>query len=65
MIHTRNVLSLIMWRNVVLESLVLLPVLVLCVARARAAPVLVIARKGMLLLPLWCGALAWSLSLPR
>jgi inner membrane protein len=64
-IHTRNVLNPKMWRNFVLETLILLPVLVLLVARARTAPFKAIARKGFLILPVWCGALAWSLSLPR
>jgi inner membrane protein len=64
-IHTRNVLNPTMWRNFILETLVLLPVLVFLVARARTAPFKAIARKGVLILPLWCAALAWSLSLPR
>ena len=64
-IHTRNVLSLAMWRNFFLESLILLPVLVLLVARARATPMGEIARTGVLILPLWCGAMTWSLLLPR
>jgi inner membrane protein len=64
-IHTRNFFNPAMWRNFILETLVLLPVLILLVAHARTAPLAKIARKGALLLPLWCGALAWSLSLPR
>jgi inner membrane protein len=64
-IHTRNVLNLTMWRNFILETLVLLPVLVVLVARARTAPFKAIIGKALPVLPLWCGALVWSLSLPR
>ena len=64
-IHTRNIANLNMWRNFILESMILLPVLVILVARARTAPFKAIAFKGLPLLPLWCCALGWSLSLPR
>jgi inner membrane protein len=64
-IHTRNVFNIAMWRNFILESLVLLPLLTVLVAHARTAPFATIARKGLLVFPLWCGALAWSLALPR
>lgn len=64
-VHTRNVLSPEMWRNFLLESSVVIPVLLLLVARARRASLASLVRRGALMMPLWCGALLWSLSLPR
>jgi inner membrane protein len=64
-IHTRNVLNPTMWRNFLLETMVLMPVLVLLVARARMVPAIALLRRGALIVPAWCGALIWSLSLPR
>lgn len=64
-IHTRDIYNTSMWRNFILETLVLIPVLTLLVARARTAPFSRIVRGGWVFLPVWCGALAWSLSLPR
>lgn len=64
-IHTRNIFNVTMWRNFAIETVVLLPALTLLVARARTAPLGLIARRALLILPAWCGALAWSLSLPR
>jgi inner membrane protein len=64
-IHTRNVFNIHMWRNFILETLVLLPALLLLVARARTTPMKRFARAGLLLLPVWGVSLAWSMSLPR
>ncbi len=64
-IHTRNVFNVTMWRHFIIETVVLIPMLMLAVARARSVPVRRIARPGLMILPLWCSALAWSLSLPR
>lgn len=64
-IHTRNVLNVTMWRNFILETLVLLPFLAFLVARARTAPSKKIVRAAIPILPVWSGALACSLMLSR
>ena len=64
-VHTRNALSPEMWRNFLLESSILVPALLLLVARARSAPFKVLVRRSALIAPLWCVALLWSLTLPR
>ena len=62
-IHGRSAMNYYLWRNSILESLVLIPALLFFVARARAAPLGRIARVGVIVAPLWCLSLAWSLSL--
>jgi hypothetical protein len=62
-VHAHSLMNFALWRNSLLESLVLIPMLLFMVARAREVPVWHIARKGRFVLPLWCAALACSLSL--
>jgi len=62
-VHARSIANLALWRNSMLEVMVLFPVLLLCVARARAVPLGRIARIGRFVLPLWCLALGWSICL--
>ena len=62
-IHAHNPMNPELWRNSILESMVLIPVLLFFVARARAVPFGRIARVGIVVAPLWCLSLGWSLSL--
>lgn len=62
-IHARSIANLALWRNAILESLVLIPVLLLLVARARAVPLARIARTARFVLPIWCMSLGWTVSL--
>jgi hypothetical protein len=62
-VHARSIANLALWRNSILEALVLIPVLLLCVARARAVPLGGIVKIARFVLPLWCLSLGWSMSL--
>jgi inner membrane protein len=62
-VHARSIADLALWRNSILEAMVLMPVLLLLVARARAVPLGRIFRIGRYILPLWCLSLGWSMSL--
>jgi hypothetical protein len=62
-VHARSIANLALWRNAALELLVLVPVLLFLVARARAVPLPRIIGTGKFVLPLWCLALGCSLSL--
>jgi len=62
-VHARSIANLALWRNSILESLVLIPVLLLMVARARAVPFARIARTARFVLPVWCMSLCWTVSL--
>ncbi|MDR0777358.1 MAG: metal-dependent hydrolase [Azonexus sp.] len=54
-----------LWRNLLIESAVLLPVLTLLVALARKNPIRIIARRALFVVPVWLVFLAWSLGLRR
>jgi membrane-bound metal-dependent hydrolase YbcI (DUF457 family) len=54
-----------LWRNLLIESVVLLPVLALLVALMRKVPIRIIARRALFIVPIWLIFLAWSLGLRR
>ena len=54
-----------LWRNLLIEGLVLLPVLAAVIALGRATPWRRVWRGACWWLPLWTLGLAWSLQLPR
>ncbi|MDR2208946.1 MAG: metal-dependent hydrolase [Azoarcus sp.] len=54
-----------LWRNLLIESVVLLPVLAFLVALARKVPIRIIARRALYVVPIWLIFLAWSLGLRR
>jgi hypothetical protein len=56
-VHARSIANLALWRNSILESLLLIPVLLFLVARARAVPFEKIIRSGRFIVPLWGMAL--------
>lgn len=62
-VHARSIANPALWRNSILESLVLFPVLLFLVARARAVPLRRIFKTGKFVFPFWCLSLGWSLSL--
>lgn len=62
-VHARSIANLALWRNSILESLVLVPVLLFLVARARAVPLGRMAKTARFILPVWCLSLCWTVSL--
>ncbi|MCL2161159.1 MAG: metal-dependent hydrolase, partial [Betaproteobacteria bacterium] len=54
-----------LWRNLLIESAVLMPVLAFLVALARKVPIRIIARWALFVAPIWLLFLAWSLGLRR
>jgi inner membrane protein len=54
-----------LWRNLVIECGVLLPVLATLTALSRVTPVRSILRQAVFVLPIWIGCLIWSLGLQR
>jgi inner membrane protein len=54
-----------MWRNLLIESGVLLPVFGLLIAAARRVPIVAIVRKALLIGPIWLVFLMWSVGLKR
>ena len=54
-----------LWRNLLIEQAILLPVFALLVALARDVAWRVIARAAPWLAPVWLACLAWSLGLAR
>jgi membrane-bound metal-dependent hydrolase YbcI (DUF457 family) len=54
-----------LWRNLLIESVVLLPVLAFFVALARKVPIRTIAQRALFIVPLWLVFLACSLGLRR
>lgn len=49
-----------LWRNLLIESGVLLPAFAFLVAVARTTPVRTALSKGLILLPIWLAFLVWS-----
>lgn len=54
-----------LWRNLLIELAVLLPVLTVLVASARRTPSRLIAKWLLPIAPVWLVFVAWSASLPR
>lgn len=54
-----------LWRNLLIELGILVPLFVLLAALARGAALRVLLRNAAFVLPLWLAMLAWSASLPR
>ena len=54
-----------LWRNLLIESAILLPALALLVALARKVPIRTIARWALFVVPIWLVFLVWSLGLRR
>ena len=54
-----------LWRNLLIESAILWPVLALFVALARKVPIRSIACRALFVAPIWLFFLAWSLGLRR
>jgi membrane-bound metal-dependent hydrolase YbcI (DUF457 family) len=54
-----------LWRNLLIESAVLLPVLAFLVAFARKVSIRIIARWALFVVPVWLIFLVWSLGLQR
>lgn len=54
-----------LWRNLLIESVILFPALGLFVALARQLPIRAIARWALFIAPVWLAFLAWSLELRR
>lgn len=62
-IHAHSLVNFKLWRNTILEFMVLLPMLLFFVARARAVPLRSMTRTGILVLPFWLLCLICSISL--
>lgn len=54
-----------LWRNLLIESVVLLPVLALLVALMRRVPIRIIVQRALFIVPVWLIFLVWSLGLRR
>ena len=54
-----------LWRNLLIETGVLFPVLGLCVALARGVAFGTLAIRALIVAPVWFVFLAWSIGLPR
>lgn len=54
-----------LWRNLLIELGILVPLFFLLVAIARGTALRVLARNAGFVLPLWLAMLAWSVSLQR
>jgi inner membrane protein len=54
-----------LWRNTLIELALLLPIALLIVATTRNVPRRVLAKRAIWVLPIWMGALVWSMSLNR
>lgn len=54
-----------LWKNLLIELGVLLPVFALVIALARHTAGRDMATRAMLIAPLWLAFVAWSISLPR
>ena len=54
-----------LWRNLLIESVVLLPVFALLVALARKVSIRTIAQRTLFVVPVWLIFLVWSLGLRR
>ena len=54
-----------LWRNLLIELGILIPLFGLLMALARGTPLRVLARNTAFVLPLWLAMLAWSVSLQR
>jgi len=54
-----------LWRNLLIESVVLLPALALLVALARKVSIRIIVQRTLFIVPIWLIFLVWSLGLRR
>lgn len=63
--HTRSLVSYVFWRNLLIESGILLPILTSVVALKRASPFTCLLHYWRWYAPVWLGLLCWSLSLQR
>ena len=64
-IHVLSLTNHYLWRNLLIESAVLLPLLAAMVALCRATPVRSMLPKVLFMGPPWIVCLAWSLGLQR
>lgn len=64
-IHVLSLTNRYLWRNLLIESAVLLPLLTAMVAISRATPIRSMLPKMLFMGPPWIACLAWSLGLQR